>query len=106
VTGARSSAGSLRPGDRVRISLVSPAGNPRTPAYALGREVEVIRAHGIVSNPMDHRDAYPPLYTVCFALDPDKGSGADRVYLDVHDDWLEVLDHGPSRQGAESTAPS
>jgi hypothetical protein len=99
VTGAKSTAASLQPGDRVRISLNSSAGNPRTPEYARGREVEVIRAHGIVSNPMDHRDPYPPLYTVCFALDPDEGSGADRVYLDVHDDWLEVLEHAPSQRG-------
>jgi hypothetical protein len=52
--------------------------------------------HDIVSNPIDHRDPYPPLYTVCFALDAGDGSGADQVYLDVHDDWLEALDHAPS----------
>lgn len=96
MTGAESSAGSFQPGDRARVSLVSPAGNPRTPGYALGREVRVVRAHGIVSNPIDHRDPYPPLYTVCFALDAGAGSGADQVYLDVHDDWIEALDHAPS----------
>jgi len=76
----------------VRVSPVNPDGNPRTPRYALGREVTVVRAHGIVSNPMDHWEPYPPLYTVCFALDPSGGPGTDQVYLDLHGDWLEALD--------------
>jgi hypothetical protein len=53
-------------GDRVRVLDDVPGGNPRTPHYLRGRTGTVVRAHGVVENPLDHRDTYPPLYTVVF----------------------------------------
>jgi hypothetical protein len=92
VTVVDGDAGGFRPGDRARVVATSPEGNPRTPGYALGREVRVVHAYGTVSNPTDHRHPYPPLYTVRLPLDVTDSSGPAVVYLDLHDDWLEAVE--------------
>jgi hypothetical protein len=71
-------------GDRVRVLDDVPGGNPRTPHYLRGRTGTVVRAHGVVENPLDHRDTYPPLYTVVFPLP----GGQDEIVADVHEEWL------------------
>lgn len=63
-------------------------GNPRTPAYLRGRTGTVVLEHGVVENPLDHRDPYPPMYSVVFPLG-DGGPGSDEVLAEVHDEWLE-----------------
>jgi hypothetical protein len=76
--------GRFREGDRVRVLTDVRDGNPRTPHYLRGRTGTVVRRHGVVVNPLDHRDPYPPLYSVVFAL-PD----GDEVLADLHEEWLE-----------------
>lgn len=73
----------FRPADRVTVLEDNPEGNPRTPRYLRGRTGEVLRAHGVVVNPLDHRQPYPPLYTVVFRLDT-----GDEVAADLHEEWL------------------
>lgn len=72
-----------RPTDRVTVLDDVAGGNPRTPRYLRGRTGQVLRAHGQVVNPLDHRDVYPPLYTVVFPLD-----SGDEVAADLHEEWL------------------
>lgn len=77
-------------GDRVRVREECPEGNPRTPAYARGRVGTVIAFHGRIDNPLDHRDVYPPLYSVEFAIgDLGGAEPAATVVADIHDEWLE-----------------
>ncbi|MGH9082119.1 MAG: SH3-like domain-containing protein [Acidimicrobiales bacterium] len=74
---------SFGPQDLVEVATDVPGGNPRTPRYLRGRTGTVLRAHGVVDNPADHKDPYPALYTVLFRLD-----GGDEVTADLHEDWL------------------
>ena len=74
-------------GDRVRVLTDVPGGNPRTPHYLRGRTGTVVRAHGVVENPLDHHDPYPPLYTVVFPL-----PGGDETAADLHEEWLSADD--------------
>ncbi|MGH9088544.1 MAG: SH3-like domain-containing protein [Acidimicrobiales bacterium] len=69
--------------DRVTVQADVAGGNPRTPKYLRGRTGQVLQAHGEVVNPLDHREVYPPLYTVLFELD-----GGDEVAADLHEEWL------------------
>ncbi len=71
------------PAQRVAVLHECPGGNPRTPRYVRGRVGEVLQAHGVVVNPLDHRAPYPPLYTVLFVL-----GGGDEVTADLHEEWL------------------
>lgn len=68
---------------RVAVLEECPGGNRRTPRYVRGRVGVVLRAHGVIVNPLDHREPYPPLYTVLFELD-----GGDEVTADLHEEWL------------------
>ena len=77
-------------GDRVRVLLDNPAGNPRTPSYVRGKLGQVVAMHGQIPNPLDHRGVYPPLCTVAFPIRGlFGGASPDRLYLDLHEDWLE-----------------
>ena len=79
-------------GDRVRVLEDVPNGNPRTPRYLRGRTGTVVRCHGLVENPLDHRGVYPPLYSVLFAI----GEGPephDEVMADIHEEWLAGVGH-------------
>jgi hypothetical protein len=77
-------------GDQVRVLTSVEDGNPRTPAYAKGRTGVVTASHGVIVNPLDHHDPYPPLYSVTFRVeDLSGGGGPDLVVADLHDEWLE-----------------
>jgi hypothetical protein len=81
------SLGRFREGDRVRVRLDVPGGNPRTPRYLRGWTGTVVLRHGIVDNPLDHRHPYPPLYSVVFPL-PDDRNPHDEALADLHEEWL------------------
>lgn len=79
-------------GDRVRVKLANREGNPRTPSYVRGKIGVVTALHGRIDNPIDHRDIYPPLYTVEFEVREVFGTdSSDRLAVDIHDDWLDPL---------------
>lgn len=76
----------------MRVAETCPGGNPRTPTYVRGRVGTVVACHGRISNPLDHHDVYPPLYSVAFTVDELWGrEGQDRVVADLHEEWLEPL---------------
>lgn len=70
-------------GDRVRVLEDVAGGNPRTPRYLRGRTGTVVSHHGVVVNPLDHRQPYPPLYSIVFTM-PE----GDEVLADIHEEWL------------------
>ncbi len=85
-----SAPAAFRVGDWVRVKAVNELGNPRTPAYIRGKAGVVAIAHGVIYNPQDHRDLYPPLYSVRFAVrDVFGGEAGDTLSVDLHADWLE-----------------
>jgi hypothetical protein len=84
--------GSFKVGDRVVVKQENPGGNPRTPKYILGKRGVITDAHGVISNLGDHRDLYPPLYTVVFDVkDVFGGASPDKLRVDLHEDWLEPI---------------
>lgn len=76
-------------GDRVRVLSENPSGNPRTPWYARGRVGVVEQLHGVIVNPLDHRETYPPLCTLVIGVE---GSEGDLIALDVHEEWLDAAE--------------
>ncbi len=81
----------FRVGDRVVVKRENPSGNPRTPHYVRGKNGVITEVHGVINNPVDHRDLYPPLYTVMFTLKEVFGREANEsLWVDVHEEWLEV----------------
>ena len=77
-------------GDRVRVRSDVDGGNPRTPSYAKGRIGTVTAFHGVVVNPLDHHQPYPPLYTIVFRVaDLSGNTTPDLVTADLHEEWLE-----------------
>lgn len=87
------SAGRFQLGDRVRVRSTVPDGNPRTPNYLHERVGTVVQRHGVVDNPLDHRDPYPALYSVVFPIADDAGGDrTDEVLADLHEEWLEPAD--------------
>ena len=74
-------------GALVRVLDDVPEGNPRTPHYLRGRTGRVVAFHGVVVNPLDHRQPYPPLYSVLFSI-PDDHGAEDEVLGDIHEEWL------------------
>lgn len=85
-------------GDHARVATRREDGNPRTPSYLRGQIGEIVATHGVVSNPIDHADLYPPLYTLRFALGSTAG---DEVWADIHEDWLEPVTDGPDTDRAQ-----
>jgi nitrile hydratase len=82
--------GSFKVGDRVLVKRENPGGNPRTPKYIRGKKGVVADVHGVIENGRDHRDIYPPLYTVVFdCKDVFGGTSADKLRVDLHEDWLD-----------------
>jgi nitrile hydratase subunit beta len=73
-------------GDRVRVLDDVATGNPRTPQYLRGRTGTVVAFHGIVVNPLDHQNPYPPLYSIVFTTEGQ--SAEDEVLADIHEEWL------------------
>ena len=85
--------GRFRIGDRVtvRTEPSEETQNPRTPSYTLGRTGVVIAAHGVVINPIDHRLAYPPMYSVRFEGSELFGPEATHtVVSEIHEEWLDA----------------
>lgn len=70
-------------GDRVTVVADRAGGNPRTPRYLREKTGTVAAVHGVVENPLDHRDPYPPLYTVVFELE-----SGEEVTAEIHEEWL------------------
>jgi nitrile hydratase subunit beta len=84
--------GSFKVGDRVVVKQENSSGNPRTPKYIRGKRGVVTDVHGVISNLRDHRDLYPPLYTVVFDVkDVFGGASPDKLRVDLHEDWLEPI---------------
>lgn len=81
---------SFQVGEQVRVREQVTVGNPRTPRYLRGQVGRVVRSWGIVVNPLDHHQPYPPLYSVVFPLARDRG-GRDEVVADLHAEWLEPV---------------
>ena len=76
-------------GQRVRISARAHDGHHRTPGYAKGQAGTVVRAQGPFTNPETRAygaDGLPEQQLYLVALD---GQGADRVYVDIFEHWLE-----------------
>jgi hypothetical protein len=81
------SAERFRVGDEVRVLDAVAGGNPRTPRYLRGRTGTVVKCHGVVENPLDHHQVYPPLYSIVFRVTD--GSGVqDEVLAEIHEEWL------------------
>ncbi len=76
--------GRFRVGDRVRVLDRVADGNPRTPLYLRGRTGTVVACHGVVVNPLDHQQPYPPLYSIVFTM----GEEQDELLADIHQEWL------------------
>ena len=78
-------------GDRVRVKAENSLGNPRTPRYIRGKNGVIAEVHGLIHNPRDHRDLYPPLYSVSFSVRDVFGNpSSDTLWVDVHEEWLEA----------------
>lgn len=80
----------FRVGDRVRVLDANPGGNPRTPLHIRGKRGTVAELKGTMENPLDHRGVYPPLCIVEFKVGDVFGNASqDKLFLDLHEDWLE-----------------
>ena len=73
-------------GDIVRVNPNSAKGAHRIPDYVKGRTGEIVECYGQVSNPLDHKGVYSPLYSVKFEINGSR----DKVTADVHEDSLEL----------------
>lgn len=79
-------------GDRVKVVAAVEGGNPRTPRYIRQKSGVITARHGVIVNPLDHHDPYPPLYTVEFRVEDLSGVvGPDLVTADLHEEWLEPV---------------
>ncbi len=85
----------FKPGDKVRTRNINPPGHTRLPRYARGRHGVIDRHHGIFVFPDSHAatgDKNPQnLYSVRFTareLWGEQASEADKVYIDLWDDYL------------------
>lgn len=93
IGGGPAAAGRFHLGDRVRVRSTVRDGNPRTPSYLHERIGTVVQRHGVVDNPLDHRDPYPALYSVVFPIAASEGGDrGDEVLADLHEEWLEPAD--------------
>jgi hypothetical protein len=92
---------SYRVGERVRVAARTQDGHHRTPAYVKGRTGTIERIHSSFPNPETRAyggDGLPPIgvYGVQFAQadvwDGYRGSGSDRIFVDVFENWLEAAE--------------
>lgn len=92
---------SYRPGERVRVAARRHDGHHRTPGYVKGKTGTVERVHASFTNPETRAygaDGFPlqRLYLVGFAQRDVwaayRGSGSDRIYVDVFEHWLEPVE--------------
>ncbi|MFQ5998873.1 MAG: SH3-like domain-containing protein [Candidatus Bathyarchaeia archaeon] len=80
----------FKEGDKVKVKPENPNGNPRTPKYVRGKNGVIVSVHGVISNPYEHRNPYPPLYTVIFDIKVE-GRPSDKLLVDIHEEWLERI---------------
>ncbi len=89
---------SYRPGQLVRVASRAHEGHHRTPAYVKGKTGRIERLHASFTNPETRAygdDGLPEqeIYLVGFAqrdVWPGyAGSGGDRIYVDLQENWLE-----------------
>ncbi|HLG70664.1 MAG TPA: SH3-like domain-containing protein [Chloroflexota bacterium] len=86
----------FRVGDRVRVLEANPSGNPRTPVHLRGKTGTIVELCGTMENPLDHRDVYPPLCKVEFAIREVFGTDSpDKLFADIHEEWLSYADGEP-----------
>jgi hypothetical protein len=89
----------FRENDRVKVKLENPdSPNKRTPSYVRGKVGIVTTCYGEVVEPdfdRDHRVSWGPLYTVVFDFsdlyDNEKEKTATKIFMDLHESWLESL---------------
>jgi hypothetical protein len=67
------------------VNLNSAKGAHRIPDCVKGKIGEVVACYGQVSNPLDHKGVFSPLYSVKFEISGSK----DGITADVHEDSLE-----------------
>ncbi|MGI0092097.1 MAG: SH3-like domain-containing protein [Nitrososphaerales archaeon] len=82
----------FRLGQKVRVKQENPVSHViRTPEFVRGRVGCITASYGIIHNPIDHHDIFPPLYTVQFELRHlfETGDTGDKFCADLHEDWLE-----------------
>jgi hypothetical protein len=80
----------FKQGDQVLVKHDNSTGNPRTPKYIRGKKGVIADVHGVISNLGDHRGLYPPLYSIVFEVkEIFGGTSPDKLWVDVHEDWLE-----------------
>ncbi len=77
-------------GDKVRIKTENYNDRKRVPRYIMGKVGMVEIIHGRISNPRDHWEERPPLYSVIFDLEQisQQGSKRDKIVVDVFEDWM------------------
>ncbi len=77
-------------GDKVRIKNDSYNDVKRVPRYIMGKvgTVEIVR--GCFSNPTDHLEERPPIYSIGFDQEQisQQGSKRDKIIVDVFEDWM------------------
>ncbi len=77
-------------GDKVRIKTEDYNDRKRVPRYIMGRVGTVETVRGFFSNPRDHREDRPPIYSVGFdqeQISP-QGFKKDKIIVDVFEDWM------------------
>jgi len=77
-------------GEHVRVSDRAHVGHHRTPGYVKGRSGTIARVHASYPNPETRAygaDGLPEKRLYHVVVD---GDGADSVYLDVFEHWLEA----------------
>ncbi|MBT4044440.1 MAG: nitrile hydratase subunit beta, partial [Rhodospirillaceae bacterium] len=87
----------FKPGDKVRARNIHPKGHTRLPRYVRGKTGVIDRDHGVFvfpdTNAVFAGQKPQHLYSVRYSAQeiwgPDAAS-ADKVYLDMWDDYLEV----------------
>lgn len=78
-------------GDLVVVTPNEVRGAERIPKYIQGRVGRIAYCYGRVSNPLDHRGIYSPLYSVEFnSHDLFQNNSKDKITADVHEDSLRA----------------
>ncbi len=77
-------------GDKVRVKTEDYTDRKRVPRYIMGKTGTVAVVRGCFSNPRDHREERPPIYSVGFDQEQisQQGSKRDKIIVDVFEDWM------------------
>ncbi len=75
---------------RVRATPTHETPNPRTPDYTVGKVGQVVAVHGVIVNPQDHHEPYPPMYSLRFDARELFGGDANHTLIaEVHEEFLD-----------------